>query len=64
MKKKHKKPDYSPPALLLIDIELEDIIANSNKNPVDIGDDTTFGQESGFKGGRSSQYRHSWDNEL
>lgn len=62
MKETNTKQAYSSPLLEVIEIETEEVIANSPyDDSVEIDKDAAFGDEEGFVGGRSAEYRRPWN---
>lgn len=63
MNKQIGKKNYFSPRLDVIDVEVETVMASSVTNDnVVMDENTEFGDEPGFNGGRSAEYRRGWDN--
>lgn len=61
---KSEKRTYQSPQLEVICIDSEEVMVGSSKydDTVVADENTEFGDEPGFNGGRSAEYRRGWDN--
>lgn len=61
---KSEKRTYQSPQLEVMYIDSEEVMTGSSKydDTVVVDENTQFGDEPGFNGGRSAEYRRGWDN--